>query len=80
MAVDTANKRYSLIGLLAIPDGVLIVNDRLQLMGLYSGIVPESALGELLALNWHSFSPTAKLTTQPSEKLSLKTGGLLWQR
>ena len=37
MAIDTANKRASIIGGLPIPDGTLDRGDRVQCMGQYSG-------------------------------------------
>lgn len=37
MAIDTANKRGSLIGRLPIADGSIVKADRLQHMGLYAG-------------------------------------------
>lgn len=49
MAIDTANKRHSigsLLGLeiLPIPDGTISVLDRLQYMGLYSGIAADDPI------------------------------------
>lgn len=50
MAVDTANKRYSVIGLgipvpslLPVPDGSITDEDKLHLIYLYSGISAQVA-------------------------------------
>ena len=49
MAIDTKAKRYSMLGfaggaaLLIDPDGSMALADRIHLLELYSGIVPELA-------------------------------------
>lgn len=66
MAVDTANKRYSMIGigspvprLLPVPDGAFDAADRSMLLYLYHGITPVVVVPVTVAVSLYVPSPTA---------------------
>jgi len=77
MAVDTRDKRSSMIGLaspvprlLPDPDGSFVAADRAMLLFLYSGIEPLSAIG-LVGVDLTPGSPSGTITSgSPSGTIS----------
>lgn len=76
MAVDTANKRYSLIGfgqvtprLLPVPDGTLDAADRALLLGLYAGITQRGAVSIVDDFVWSHLTGHAGLAALVDDRV-----------
>lgn len=68
MAIDTAVKRYSMMGLaspvprlLPIPDGTIAPADRIMLLYLYHGIAPVIVIPVTVAFTFYVPNPAASL-------------------